>query len=102
VPAWTAPAYPLAVLGLLVVGLGAALLFPLGAARALDLSGGLTDLASGRNGVAAGVAAGAFPFLLGALADRVQVQAAFLLVPVLVVVAAACVLATEPRPAAVG
>ena len=99
---WTAGSFVTATGGLFTVGLGAAVLFPLGVARAIQLSDGLTDLASGRSGLGVGIAAGTFPFLLGALADRVGVPAAFLLVvPALVLAGAAAVLATRRAPATV-
>jgi fucose permease len=81
---WLSSVPLVAVLGLLVAGLGLGLQFPLTAARAIAASGGRSDLASARTSLAAAAAVGAGPFLLGALADHVGEHAAFLLVPVLV------------------
>jgi fucose permease len=99
----TAPVPALA--GLTVCGLGIALQFPLGAALAVAASGGRPDRGAGRVSFAAGLASGVAPFALGALADRVGTHTAFLLVPVLLVAAAGCVLASlragAPVPAQV-
>ena len=77
-----------ALAGLLIAGLGIALQFPLGVALAIAASEGRPDLATARGGLAAGLAIGAGPFVLGALADVVGTRAAFLLVPVLLALAA--------------
>jgi len=77
----------LAVLGLGIVGLGIALQFPLNVTRLIAASQGRPDLATARQSLGAGVAIGLGPFALGALADTVGVGQAFLLVPVLLVLA---------------
>ena len=91
---WLATAAPLALAGLAVCGLGIALHFPLGVARAVAASGRRPDRGAGRISFAAGLASGVAPFVLGALADRSGTHTAFLLVPVLLVAAAGCVLAS--------
>jgi predicted MFS family arabinose efflux permease len=73
---------------LLVCGLGVALFYPLGIARAIDASEGRPDRASARAGLGAALASGAAPFALGALADQVGLHLALLVVPVLLLVAA--------------
>jgi fucose permease len=78
--------------GFAVAGTGMGLQWPLGIARALRASGGRTDRASGMASVAAGIASGAAPFVLASLADHVGVHTAFLVVPVLAVVALSLVL----------
>ena len=78
--------------GFAVAGTGMGLQWPLGIARALRASGGRTDRASGMASVAAGIASGAAPFVLASLADHVGVHTAFLVVPVLAVVALTLVL----------
>jgi predicted MFS family arabinose efflux permease len=89
--------------GLFVAGLGIALLFPLGVALAIAASQGRPDLATARGGLAAGLAIGSGPFALGALADLVGTRAAFLLVPVLLALAAVFVpLARTLTPLPVG
>ncbi len=77
-----------AVVGLLACGLGVALYFPLGLARAIAVSGGQPDRASARVGLGAALASGAGPFGLGALADATSIHLAMLVVPALLVVAA--------------
>jgi len=88
---------------LVACGLGIALFYPLGVARAINASDGRPDHASARAGVGASLAAGAGPFVLGALADRVGLHLALLVVPVLLVVAAAGIrlgsVAAAHRPA---
>ena len=77
-----------ALVGLFIAGLGISLQFPLGIALAIATSEGLPDRATARSGIAAGLAIGGGPFVLGALADLVGVHSAFLLVPVLLALAA--------------
>jgi predicted MFS family arabinose efflux permease len=86
---WLTTWAPLALAGLVVCGLGISLFYPLGIARAIEASEGRPDLASGRAGLAAALASGGGPFVLGALADGVGIHGAFLVVPVLLLLAAA-------------
>lgn len=95
---WLTTLAALAIGGLLVSGLGIALLYPLGLSRAIDASEGRPDLATARVGLGAALASGGGPFLLGALADQVGIHGAFLVVPVLLVVAALGVHLGAPRP----
>jgi predicted MFS family arabinose efflux permease len=99
---WVTSSGAVAVLGLFVAGLGLGLQYPLTAARAIALAGGRTDLAAGRLSVAAGLAAGGAPFLLGALADGYGEHAAFLLVPVLVALALVGLVVSRPRAEVAG
>jgi predicted MFS family arabinose efflux permease len=89
---WFSTALVPAVAGLVVVGLGIALQYPLGTARAVAASAGRPDRAAGRLTIAAGLASGVAPFALGALADSIGTHAAFLLVPALLAAAATGVL----------
>ena len=77
-----------AVAGLFVVGLGVAGQYPLGAAMVMALSGGQPDRAIAVMSIGVGLASGLGPFVLGALADQIGVQTAFLVVPALCVAAA--------------
>jgi len=86
---WFAPVPWLAFLGLVILGLGNALHFPLGVALAVAHSGGQADLAMARLTYSAGLAVGLAPFVLGLVADRVGPHLAFLLVPVCLAAAAA-------------
>lgn len=98
---WVTTSAVVALAALVVTGLGIALFYPLGVVRAIAASQGRPDLASGRAGLGAALAAGAGPFVLGAVADQVGIHGAFLLVPVLLLVAAVAVqLGSGRRPRA--
>lgn len=86
---WLTDLTALALPTLLLCGLGVALFYPLGIARAIDASEGRPDHASARAGLGAALASGAGPFVLGALADQVGLHLALLIVPALLLVAAA-------------
>jgi predicted MFS family arabinose efflux permease len=88
---WVSTTTPPALAGLFVCGLGIALHFPVGAMRAIRSAPHAADLAAARSSLAAGLAVGVGPFLLGALADGVGSHTAFLVVPVLLALAAGCV-----------
>jgi predicted MFS family arabinose efflux permease len=88
-----------ALAGLVAVGVGISVQYPLGIALAVAASGGRPDRSAGMLSIAAGLASGVAPFALGALADRTGTHTAFLLVPALLAAATAGVLATR-RPSA--
>jgi fucose permease len=83
--------------GLAVAGLGVSLQFPLISARGIELSGGQAELAGAVNMFGSGIAVGTAPFALGFLSDRVGIHAAYLLVPVFILAAAAAVAASGTR-----
>ena len=85
---WVATSPGVAVAGLILIGLGNALHFPLGISLALQASDGRPDLAASRASYAMAIAFGAAPFLLGVVADATSVRVAFLLVPALLAAAA--------------
>lgn len=93
---WVARTPWLAVLGLAVAGLGLGVQYPLAMGRAIGAAGGRTDLAATRASLAAGIASGGAPFLLGFAADRIGTHTAFLLVPILIVLALLLLLASGP------
>jgi MFS family permease len=78
---WLATAPWLALVGLVLCGLGNSLHYPLGIALAVAHSDGQPDLAAARAAYAIGIAFGVAPFLLGAIADGVGPHLAFLLLP---------------------
>lgn len=78
----------LAIPALAACGVGIAMFYPLGIARAIDASDGRPDHASARVGIGAALAAGGGPFALGALADLLGLHLALLVVPALLCVAA--------------
>jgi fucose permease len=81
-----------ALAGLVVCGLGISMHFPLGIMRAIGAAASHRDLAAARASLAVGVAVGVGPFALGALSDAVGTHTAFLVVPVLLTLAALGVL----------
>jgi fucose permease len=85
---WVATTAWLAILGLLVCGLGNALHYPLAIALAVEHSDGQPDLAAARAAYAMGVGFGLAPFVLGWLADGVGTHPAFLLMYGLLALAA--------------
>jgi predicted MFS family arabinose efflux permease len=90
---WLSHVTWLSIAGLFVVGLGIAMQFPLNMSRAIAASNGRPDIAAARAGLGGGLAMAAAPFALGLLADTVGLSAAFLLVPVLLLMAAAVTVA---------
>lgn len=88
---WSATTTPVALLGLVVTGLGYGAQYPLSIALVLRASEGRPDKAQARATLGAGGAVGVAPFLLGALADRFGPHNAFLLVPALIVIGALAV-----------
>jgi predicted MFS family arabinose efflux permease len=57
----------------------------------IGLSDGRPDLAMGKNSLAAGSAIGLSPFVLGVLGDHLGISRAYLMVPVLIVIAYAVI-----------
>lgn len=92
---WLSTSPVMAVGGLLVIGLGVAGQYPLGAAIVMALSGGQPDRAIAVMSIGVGLASGLGPFVLGALADELGVQLAFLVVPVMCLLAAGFLTAGE-------
>ena len=98
---WLAQTALLGLPALVVCGLGIALFYPLGIARLIEASEGRPDQASARAGIGAALAAGAGPFVLGAVADLVGLHLALLVVPTLLGAAAVGVRVGQRRPDAV-
>ena len=61
--------------------------FALASIRLIAFSDGRPDLAIGRTSLAAGIAIAVAPFLLGVLGDNFGISRAYLMVPVLIVIA---------------
>ncbi|SCG65941.1 Fucose permease [Micromonospora coxensis] len=78
---WLAPVGWLAVTGLVVLGLGNALHYPLAISIALAAAGPAADKAAGWASYSMGVGFGIAPVALGAVADGVGPHLAFLLLP---------------------
>ncbi|WP_165950530.1 MFS transporter, partial [Actinomadura sp. GC306] len=82
---WAAPA-PVAVAGLLVTGLGVALLYPVILARSLAAWPAQPVRAAARCALASGVAIGLAPLALGTLADLTTLRAAVFVAPALLLI----------------
>jgi MFS family permease len=96
---WSTRVPALAAAGLIVTGLGVALLYPLSLARALAAEHERRDRASARAALASGLAIGIAPFALAALSADVGLRPAFLIVPLLVAGAFANALVPSRRRA---
>jgi predicted MFS family arabinose efflux permease len=94
---WVATAPWLAVLGLVVTGLGNALHYPLGMALAVECSAGQPDLAAARTSYALGISFGVAPFVLAAVADHIGPHLAFLLLPVFLAASASAITVLRRR-----
>lgn len=82
---WLAPNGAIAGVGLLVTGLGVALLYPLSISRALTAWPDDPDRASARGALASGLAFGVAPFALAIIAENAGLRLAFLVVPLLLI-----------------
>jgi MFS family permease len=85
----------LSVVGLVVLGLGTSLLYPLTLGFAIGVAGRLEEAASARASLASGVAILIMPMALGTLADGLGLRLACLFLPVLPAVAALCFVAAR-------
>ena len=97
---WAAPSLTFAAAGLLVTGLGVALLYPTTVSRVIAAWPQAPDRASARAALGSGLAIGVAPFLLAQASDAIGLRLAFLIVPVLLLVLAArvgIVYASSPR-----
>jgi MFS family permease len=95
--AWAFTLWPVVLLGLLLIGIGIGIHWPLGVARTVRASGGMTDRASAAASISASIAIAIAPFALGVLADIAGVHTAFLLVPLLLTTALV-ILVVRPVP----
>ena len=85
---WGAPNVVLAAAGLLVAGLGVALLYPTTVSRVVAVWPHAPDRAAARAALASGLAIGVAPFLLARLSDVISLRLAYLIVPALLLVLA--------------
>ncbi|WP_421724901.1 MFS transporter [Bauldia sp.] len=84
---WSAPGVWIAIGGLAVLGLGVALLFPLGLSFAVVAAGTNADRATARVALAAALAIMLTPPLIGGVADAVGLHGALLATPLFMVLA---------------
>jgi MFS family permease len=102
---WFAHVAWLAFIGLAICGLGMALQYPVGVARAIQAATGpnpaererRSNVASSWLSLGTGIASGVAPFVLGFLADQVGIHKAFLLVPLLIALAYAGLVLARDR-----
>jgi MFS family permease len=80
---WLAPNVLVAGAGLLITGLGVALLYPLTISGLIAAMPSAPDRAAARAALGSGLAIGGAPFVLARLSDRVGLRVAYLIVPVL-------------------
>ena len=95
--AWGFTFWPVVLLGLFLTGIGIGVHWPLGVARVVRASGGMTDRASAAASIAGSIAIAIAPFALGVLSDTVGFHVAFLLVPAFLV-GALVILVVRPVP----
>lgn len=84
---WFSHSMIISLVSLFIVGLGVSTQFALAAIRLISFSDGRPDLAIGRTSLAAGIAIAIAPFLLGVLGDTFGISRAYIMVPVLIVIA---------------
>ncbi len=89
--AWVSTSAAPLLVGLAITGVGMGLQSPLAIGRAVRAAGTQVDRGAGLSSVAAGTASGLAPFALVMVADQLGVHTAFLIVPVLMVVAIALI-----------
>lgn len=95
---WLVPLPFVRIVGLFIVGLGLANVYPLGVALATGAAPCQADHASARLSVAAGLSALIAPFILGALADHIGIGPAFgIAIPLLLLALLAAGLAGRGR-----
>jgi fucose permease len=82
---------------LFLIGLGISMQFALTSLRLISHSEGRPDLAIGKSSFAAGVAIGGAPFLLGVLGDQYGISRAYLMVPILILLAVTAVLVAPAK-----
>jgi predicted MFS family arabinose efflux permease len=95
--AWSFTQWPIVLLGLLLTGVGIGVHWPLGVARVVRSSGGMTDRASAGASIAGSISMAIAPFALGTLSDTIGFHLAFLLVPLFLAIALV-ILVVRPVP----
>ena len=82
-PMWFTHSAVVMLASMFVIGLGIGVHFPVGMSRMLTSAPGMLEEAAARSSLAAGLAGGSMPFVLGVLGDAVGIHAAFIVVPML-------------------
>lgn len=94
---WTFTLWPVVIVGMFLTGVGLGVQWPLGVARVVRASGGMTDRASASASLYGSVAIAIAPFALGVLSDTIGFHLAFLLVPLFLLLAVV-LLVVRPVP----
>ena len=94
---WFSHVLWVSLIALLVVGLGISMQFALASLRLIGFSGGRPDLAIGKSSLAGGIAIAGAPFILGVLGDHLGISRAYLIVPILILIALAIVFAIPSK-----
>ncbi len=84
---WLSHSMIISLICLFIIGLGISMQFALAAIRLVSFSDNRPDLAIGKSSLAAGIAIAGAPFLLGFLGDNFGISRAYIMVPVLIVIA---------------
>lgn len=84
---WFSHSMIVSIISLFLVGLGISIQFALAAIRLISFSDGRPDLAIGQTSLAAGIAIATAPFLLGVLGDNFGISRAYIMVPILIIIA---------------
>jgi len=84
---WLSHSMIISLICLFVIGLGISMQFALAAIRLVSFSDNRPDLAIGKSSLAAGIAIAGAPFLLGFLGDNFGISRAYIMVPVLIMIA---------------
>ncbi len=90
---WFSHTQLISLVALLVAGLGLSMQFALCSLRLIAFSNDRPDLAIGRSSLAAGIAIACSPFLLGLLGDHFGISRAYLMVPILILIALSIIIA---------
>jgi len=90
---WFSHTLWISLFALLTAGIGLSMQFALVSLRLIGFSDGRPDLAIGRSSLASGTAIAGAPFLLGVLGDHFGISRAYLMVPVLIIIAFSTIIA---------
>ena len=99
---WFSHTLLISLIALCVVGMGLSMQFPLSSLRLIGFSDNRPDLAIGRSSLAAGSAIAGSPFILGVLGDHFGISRAYLMVPVLVILAFSTLVIVPSQKVTVG
>ena len=89
---WFSHSFLVSLITLFVTGLGISMQFALSSLRLIGFSDNRPDLAVGISSLAAGSGIALAPFILGVLGDHLGISRAYLMVPVLILIALAIVI----------